>query len=200
MDLVNCPHCNLHVHTHYMYAEIFVCAYCKTPIARNNQLPVKPVIAAKPNEFNFDLMNKSFTYEYHHYKITGYIRYFYTQGYLYQWAAYNHKTYIWLCESLGNWFVLAPAKECVDIDPSRLRAGSIFSYKANEYTVDELSLFYTYYMEGELPVFNYTQTKGVSIECSSQNKLIHINMFSENHMEMYTGETVHLKDLNISLK
>jgi hypothetical protein len=200
MDLINCPYCNLHAHTKYRYTEIVLCGYCKIPIARNkkNTLQIKP--AAKPEEFKFDLIDKSFVYNNHHYKITGYIRYFYNEGYLYQWAAYNHNTYVWLCESLGNWFIVSPEKEFENINVSKLSVNTVFSYKGDQYTVDELSLFYNYYMEGELPDFFYTQTKGKSIECSSKNKIIQFNVLENNQIEMYTGQHVNFKDLNINLR
>lgn len=199
MDLVNCPYCNLHAHTKYRYTEIFLCSYCKKPIARNKNNSSQIQLASKPEESKFDLMHKSFVYNNHHYQITGYIRYFYTEGYLYQWAAYNHNAYIWLCESLGKWFILAPEKEYTNINVPQLRVNNTFSYKGQKYTVDELSVFYNYYMEGELPDFAYMHNKGISIECSSHDELIQFNVFPDNQIEMYKGQCVDFKKLNLKL-
>jgi|GEM_PF-2733495 len=201
MDLINCPYCNLHTYTKYKHTSVIVCLNCKTPIVkeRKTSAPAKIVFAGKPNESNFDLMHKSFWYNQSSYEITGYIRYFYTEGYLYQWAAYNNKKYIWLCESLGNWFVLSPENDMEDIDAATLRPDHFFSYKEKKYKVDGLSAFYNYYMEGELPDFLYNHAKGVSIECSNQDELIQFNIYPDNLIEMYTGKCVDFKDLKVSL-
>jgi hypothetical protein len=199
MDLVLCPYCKVHSHTKYLYTEVVLCSQCKEPISKNIKSVSQEKIATKPQEQRYDLTHTSFLYLNQHYQITGYIRYFYTEGYLYQWAAYNHNTYIWLCECMGEWFILKPAKQWTTIPVATLRVENVFNFKGVEYTVDELSLFYTYYMEGELPDFNYSQTKGISIECSNKNELVHFNLYSNNEIEMFTGQMVHLKELNIKL-
>ncbi len=199
MDLIMCPYCKVHSHTKYLYTEIILCSHCKELISRNTHSMVEVKKTKKPQEYRNELMHTSFLYNNQQYQITGYIRYFYTEGYLYQWAAYSHNTYIWLCECLGEWFILKPEKDVSAIPVAKLRVEHVFDYKGMEYTVDELSLFYAYYMEGELPDFNYSQSKGVSIECSNNKELIHFNLYSNNVIEMFTGQTVNLKDLNIKL-
>lgn len=199
MDLILCPYCNIHAHTKYLYTEVVLCSHCKEPIQKNKR-SLQPIdIATKPQEQQYDLMHTSFLYNNQQYQVTEYLRYFYTEGYLYQWAAYSHSSYIWLCECLGEWFILKSEKVVVTIPVAKLRVGNVFTYKGIEYTVEELSLFYTYYMEGELPDFNYSQTKGVSIECSNKNELVQFNVYSNNVIEMFTGQTVNLTALNIKL-
>jgi hypothetical protein len=201
MDLINCPYCNLHTNAKYKHTSVIVCINCKTPIVKEHKIsaPAKITVANKPNESKFDLMGKSFWYNDSLYQITGYIRYFYTEGYLYQWAAYNNKTVIWLCESLGNWFVLSSEKNIENFNVAELRPEHFFSHKGKKYKVDALSTFHNYYMEGELPDFLYHHTKGVSIECSYQDELIQFNIYPDNMIEMYTGKCVDLKDLKVSL-
>ena len=202
MDIIYCPHCNMSTYAKYRHASMLACSYCKAPITKNNSLPVivRQELIEKPREFNFDLMHKYFWFNNLSYQITGYVRYFYTEGYLYQWSAYNHNAHIWLCECLGNWFILSEEKESVDIGTpiTALRPNSMFMYKGQQYTVDTLSMFHGYYMEGELPEFPYLHTKGLSIECSNQNNLIHFNIYPENRIDTFVGKSVHLKDLKIS--
>lgn len=200
MDIVNCPHCNLHAHTKHMHTEIVLCGYCKAPIARNDKRSLQVKLANRPEEFKFDLIGKSFSYRNDYYTITGYIRYFYTEGYLYQWAAYNNRNHIWLCESLGNWFILSEESKntSIDVPVSTLRPNHNFTYNGLQYTVDALSLFSNYYMEGELPEFPYLHTKGISIECSNQKSLIQFNVYQGNLIDMFVGTSVHINDLKIS--
>ena len=149
MDLRICPHCNLHSHVRYSHTAIQLCSNCNRPITNDSiQLFVEDQfkMALKPSEMSFDLMHRSFWYHAVTYKITGYIRYYYTEGYLYMWAAYNHSKHIWLCECLGNWFVLSEENEPLETDPIGLRPNDTFSYKGIQYHVDAVSFFYNYYM------------------------------------------------------
>ncbi|HTF80289.1 MAG TPA: hypothetical protein VL947_01135 [Cytophagales bacterium] len=191
--MISCTRCGtVHVFK-YSSSAVGLCTQCQYTVSdeTTNLVPYRsfPI----PQEYCLDLLNKEVSLGHIKGVITGKLRYFYTEGYLNKWAFCFSGQHLWLCESLGTYFLLKPSQ--VGRFASDLKPGDAVSHDQTNYTVDAIHKALGYSLEGETPHFDTYFSAFDSIECSMDNEILMIHRSNAGQEIFFTGSHIDFHDI-----
>lgn len=191
--MTSCSYCQTYNLYRYTYTVSKICESCNHIVSQNatKTCDYKPL--AVPKEYCLDLLNTTISLVDIQGTITGRLRYFYNEGYLNKWAFYSDNKCTWLCESMGNYFLLAQSEHGYFADD--LKVNDTITQNEVNYTVDAVYNAIGYSMQGELPDFDTNFTTFKSIECSFDNQILIIHENEQNEQVYFTGIDIEFDEI-----
>lgn len=191
--MAQCKNCGNTLLFKYRSSEVKCCEQCGHIVSADLLSKVNDVSIPIPDEYCMDLVHKHAYIESERGTITGRIRYFYEEGYMNKWPLCFESYHVWICESLGRYFVLNASQP--GSFNNDLWVEETVVYKGVEYHVDSIHEAFGYSLVGEMPKFDSYFFKFKSIECSCEGNLLVIHQQEDGSQIFFTGRDITYKEL-----
>jgi hypothetical protein len=191
--MVQCRNCGNHLLFRYNFTIAKVCEQCGHVVSSDllDKSLYKPFPV--PDEYCLDLIHKTVSLKKTQGMVTGRLRYFYTEGYLNKWPLCFEGKHLWICESMGHYFMLMPSQ--VGNFEKDLEVEDTVTHEGVTYSVDAIHQALGYSMEGELPDFDTYFSEFSSIECSNGKQILIIHQNPQDVQIFFTGMDITFNEI-----
>lgn len=191
--MAQCRNCGNQLLFRYHFTVAKVCEQCGYMVSTDSLYKSLYKPEPVPDEYCLDLIHKAVSLKKTQGIVTGRLRYFYSEGYLNKWPLCFEGKHLWICESMGHYFMLLPS--LVGTFSKDLEVEDTVTHEGISYSVDAIHQASDYSMEGELPDFDTYFSKFSSIECSNGKQILIIHQDAQGAQIFFTGMEITFNEI-----